>query len=221
MARFSWLIGTAAVCGLMLPMAAQAQYYNGDYRYGQRHYNSACDQVKGERQAAGAVIGGLLGAAIGNGVAADNTREEGTALGAVLGAAIGAGIGNDSADCKDFDQHGYYRDDSWRQVSEPYGKDYRYGNDGLRGGPYTHPQRDWRHDRYGYGQQGYGKGYGRHHRHGDRHNPYRVYDDHDRVAARQCETVWRTVYLPDGREVREPVRACREAEYGDWHLQGR
>jgi hypothetical protein len=212
MARFTWLIASSAALGLLLPVAAQAEYRSGDYRYGER--KSVCNDVRGDRQAAGAVIGGLLGAAIGNSAAADNTKSEGTALGAVLGAAIGAGVSGDSAECDDpYARHaGVYgqrepNDPYWRQTgAQRYPQRDIYPNRDLRGGRND----DWRYrsDTRGYGHDQHGQA------------PYRVYRE-DEFAGRQCETVWRTIRLPDGREIREPVRACREAIYGDWEIDER
>ena len=38
-------------------------------------------------------------------------------------------------------------------------------------------------------------------------------------AARECETVKQVTHLPDGREIHEPVKVCREAYYGDWDVR--
>jgi len=215
MRRIAILAGSAAALGLILPAAAQASYGYADHRYNTHRSNNVCDEVRSDRQAAGAVIGGLLGAALGNGVAASKNREEGTALGAVLGAAVGAGIGNDSADCAPRFASRHHGHQGWYPASE-----------GLYGGPgdyraprHTHP--DYRYGQRGY--QDYGRpdyGYGPQGIYREDPRAYRPYGHTAPPAARQCETAWQTITLPDGRELREPVRVCREATYGGWEVQG-
>lgn len=122
-----------AVAGLMIaPTAASAQSYTyqgpqnyGTGYYGDRYdysrdgrygsYDDYCRSDRNQRQGAGAVIGGALGAVAGSQMAARGRRTEGSILGGVLGAVVGAGVGNSSANrCS-----GYY--DQSR-----YGNDYRY-----------------------------------------------------------------------------------------------
>lgn len=73
--------------------------YNRDGRYNDsryRSYDDYCRSDRGQRQGAGAVIGGALGAVAGSQMAARGRRTEGSILGGVLGAVVGAGVGNSS-----------------------------------------------------------------------------------------------------------------------------
>lgn len=116
-----------AVAGAQAPAAAQNYY-------GDPH----CQQQRQNRMVAGAVIGGLAGAVLGNNVAADNAQTEGTVLGGVAGAAAGAAIGRATANCDTSysDNYGYHD-----RAPDPY-----YDSSGNYG--------------YGYSGAGYGSGYG-------------------------------------------------------------
>jgi hypothetical protein len=58
-----------------------------------------CAQQRHGNEVAGAIVGGIAGAAIGNGASHD--RGAGTALGALAGGALGAGIGGAATNCED------------------------------------------------------------------------------------------------------------------------
>ncbi|MBY0565300.1 MAG: glycine zipper 2TM domain-containing protein [Hyphomonadaceae bacterium] len=127
----------AALCGVAQPAAAQ-QYPTYHEAHVANHQR--CEQSRNNRTAGGAVIGGILGAVLGNNAAADGHRGDGTALGAAVGAAAGAVIGRSTAQCGRTPQGGYdpltgrayggYADD-------PYADDRRYDDgSGLEGGPY-------------------------------------------------------------------------------------
>jgi hypothetical protein len=209
------VVGLAAAAGATLvPAAASAQgYYGSSYNaYGSGSaygYQDPCRDVRQGRQAAGAVIGGVLGGLLGAGVAADNAQDEGAALGAVLGAVAGASAGGRSVDCG---------------VPLPHSgvSTVGYGSTSYGSGAYGHS---------GSGYSGAGQ-YGQGHYGSRGYSPAPVYSGHggydpryqdgygDR-AATQCETVYRITRLPDGREIREPVEACREAYYGDWDVERR
>ena len=137
----------------------------------------------------GAVVGGVAGGLLGNGVAARGVREEGRILGAVVGAVAGSEVGRRNVDCNT----AYYG------PSEPpvYDATYRY-EDRLP------PPQD--------------------HRRRNVVNEWPARDDDlygasDDAAIRQCQTVSRVTYLPDGREIHEPATACREMQYGDWDVE--
>lgn len=197
-------LGVAALA----PAAASAQgYYGSGYGgYGYSEYD-ACDNVRGGRQAAGALVGGIIGGLIGNGVAADNASDSGTAVGAVLGAVAGGAIAGNSVECS-YDDHadrggyGYasYPSQDYRshRRAAPYRTSGGYGYGDDRG---YRPIRD--EDLYG--DPAYGGGY--------------TSSRSSSPAARECETVYRITKLPDGKEIHEPVEACREAYYGDWGVR--
>ncbi|MDY6923620.1 MAG: glycine zipper 2TM domain-containing protein [Pseudomonadota bacterium] len=115
----------------------QADRYGQDDRYGYddryrdgRYGQDECRDSRNNRQAGGAVVGGVLGAVVGSQLGARGRRTEGSVLGGVLGAAVGAGVGGSSArDC------------------DRYGSDYRYGDSQYGNSPYGDSRYD---DRYGY-----------------------------------------------------------------------
>ena len=77
---------TTLVMALGAAAPAQAQAYGVDPH---------CAQQRQNRMVAGALIGGVAGAVLGNNVAARNAQTEGTVLGGAVGAAAGAAIGSD------------------------------------------------------------------------------------------------------------------------------
>ena len=93
----------ASVAGVMalgaaasVPTFASAQsagYYGGGYAY------DPCRRDTTNRGTVGALLGGVLGAAIGSNVAARNARTEGALLGGAAGAVGGAMVGRNSAGC--------------------------------------------------------------------------------------------------------------------------
>src|SRR5690606_19380667 len=62
-------------------------------------YSRNCNASKTNNQIGGAIVGGLLGGVLGSNVAAKGHKHDGTALAAVVGGALGAGIGNASTNC--------------------------------------------------------------------------------------------------------------------------
>jgi uncharacterized protein YcfJ len=111
----------------MAPAPAMAQTYYSDPN---------CQQQRQNRMVAGALIGGVAGAVLGNNVAARNAQTEGTVLGGVAGAAAGAAIGRATANCEsnyrnDYGYHDRARDpyyDSSGNYGHGYsGAGYRYG----------------------------------------------------------------------------------------------
>jgi hypothetical protein len=194
-----------------------------------------CRRLSNDRTGAGAIVGGLIGGAIGNGVASSGTREEGTAIGALLGAAIGAGIAGNSTDCDTSSQFIGQGFRDTRQTGFGYGQQYGqpYGQGYSQGG-YGYNQ--YGHDPYGSNVLAGGPGYSGYD-YGPRYAGYPAPNPRDRNLNRQwteyrndgygssyssgqaqCETVTRVTRLPDGRELREPVQACREPVYTDWQL---
>ena len=96
----SALAGVAGVMALgaaaSVPTFASAQsagYYGGGYAY------DPCRRDTTNRGTVGALLGGVLGAAIGSNVAARNARTEGALLGGAAGAVGGAMVGRNSAAC--------------------------------------------------------------------------------------------------------------------------
>lgn len=125
---------TAALAAAQ-PAAAQGGYYASP-QYTQSEQQ--CRNARNQRQITGALIGGVAGALLGRGVAADNTRSEGTAIGAIAGAAAGAMIGRRTAANACSEYQGYQQG-----APQPYSQAPYYGgggrnNDGsgLYGGPY-------------------------------------------------------------------------------------
>jgi hypothetical protein len=83
----------AAVPMLGAPQFAAAQSVR-DYGAG-----DICRAEQRKSATTGAIIGGVAGAAVGRGVAADNARTEGTLLGAAVGAVAGHQIGRARVQC--------------------------------------------------------------------------------------------------------------------------
>jgi hypothetical protein len=78
---------------------SRSQRYDDDYA--QRYSAWAaqyCVDRRNNNTAAGAVIGGILGALIGSGVAGHHERGQGAVVGGVLGAGAGAVVGSSSTD---------------------------------------------------------------------------------------------------------------------------
>ncbi|MFZ4120660.1 MAG: glycine zipper 2TM domain-containing protein [Caulobacterales bacterium] len=124
---------TTLVMALGAAAPAQAQAYGVDPH---------CAQQRQNRMVAGALIGGVAGAVLGNNVAARNAQTEGTVLGGAVGAAAGAAIGRQSARC-DNNAYSQYQ----QRAPDPY-----YNPSGLYGAP---PQNGY----YGTSNAG-GYGYG-------------------------------------------------------------
>ncbi len=88
---------TLSAIGGLVALTAIPQTANAGPRY--NTYDVHCEQDRRNSQLAGSIIGGILGAAIGHEVAANNSRDEGLVIGGALGAAIGAGAGNNRVAC--------------------------------------------------------------------------------------------------------------------------
>lgn len=160
---------TAAVAGAQTPAAAQSYY-------GDPH----CQQQRQNRMAAGALIGGLAGAVLGNNVAADNAQTEGTVLGGVAGAVAGAAIGRATAGCDTADRqrYGYHN-------NAPHSSYSNNGVHGYSGAGYSGAG-------YGSSGGGYGYGYG--------HPPQECRWGEQRVRDRRGRWQTQDVYLCQGAD---------------------
>ncbi|MBI1339214.1 glycine zipper 2TM domain-containing protein [bacterium] len=197
------LVLAAASAAFTLPAAAQS-------------YRDVCRDIRGDKQVAGAVLGGVVGGLLGNGVAARNAKDEGAVLGALVGALAGSEIGRGDVNCN-AQEFGYgNRDYAYAPTYPDYGgrgygtyqphysygsSDYEYRNPGSFRRTKSTGRRDtYRHDDLA----------------GGRHRDYRYSDDY---AGRECADARRITRLPDGREIHEPVEACRYAYYSDWDVR--
>ena len=96
------MAATAAVVmttAMAVPGVSSAQPYYDDDGYAAQQ---ACQQQQHDRAVGGAILGGLAGAAIGNGVSHGGARTGGTIVGGVAGAAVGAGVGASTTNCADY-----------------------------------------------------------------------------------------------------------------------
>lgn len=208
-------LAAASLSPLALPAAAQ------------QSYNSACNQVKNDRQVAGAVLGGLAGGFIGNQSAGRGARDEGTALGLVVGSLIGSQVAKGDVRCpsqvygaQNYQHDPYASQYGYDPRSSGYGaypatnssgySSYPYDSDPYRNGPvYDAPsrrihnhQRNWKNSRYelaGRGPESYNGNY--------------------ELAGRECADAKQITRLPDGTEIHRPIEACREAYYGEWSVE--
>ncbi|MDE2486143.1 MAG: glycine zipper 2TM domain-containing protein [Alphaproteobacteria bacterium] len=115
-----------------------------------------CEQQKHNHGTAGAVIGGLAGAALGNSLAHGGGRTGGTIIGGLAGAAIGNNIGRSSTKCDGYAYYngGYYdRDGHWHGYARTYASPYagQYGYNSSYRGYDSRPYYDY--------QDGYASGY--------------------------------------------------------------
>lgn len=196
----------------------------------QQGYRSSCNSIKQERQAMGAVLGGLAGGLIGNQSAGRGARDEGTALGLVVGAITGSQLAKGDLNCSPTvygqQQYGYDPYASGYQ-SNPYGADYGgYSSYPAAGstdyGQYRYQNRgDWNRSSY---DAPYRHSY--EHTEGWNHSNYRVaapprenYNHDYDFAGRECADAKQITRLPDGTEIHRPIEACREAYYGDWSVE--
>lgn len=203
---------TAIALGLSIAAAGAAQaepWRYGDYRDYQTNsgsYTKKCKSIRKENQIAGAVIGGVAGGLLGNEAAARGVEEEGRILGALVGAIAGSEIGKRQSDCEP----------EFIQPYNTYETSYQPGVY-RRDEPLTSSQhlRNYPQEPYDYGYISgapeddalYGGDYG-------------DYSNINKDASkRQCQTVTRITYLPDGREIHEPTLACREMQYGPWSVE--
>ncbi len=208
-------LAAASLTPLALPAAAQ------------QSYNSACNQVKNDRQAMGAVLGGLAGGLIGNQSAGRGARDEGTALGLVVGGLVGSQIAKGDIRCPSnvytaAPQYGYdpsadrYAQERYNSgysaYSQPYSDEYGTYSDGY--GAYRNNSV---HDARS-GRTKHARKYSNYSNYelagGDRDSYNRDYD----FAGRECADAKQITRLPDGTEIHRPIEACREAYYGDWSV---
>jgi hypothetical protein len=122
----------AAFTAFAQPAAAQ-QYptYHDQHVANQQ----SCQRARNGNTAAGAALGGIVGAVLGSQVAARGHRTDGSVLGAVVGATAGGAIGRANTRCYGTPQGSY--DPYSGQARDPYSQDpyYRGDNDDLYGGP--------------------------------------------------------------------------------------
>ncbi len=192
--------------------------------HAQQSYNSACSKVKNDRQAMGAVLGGLAGGLIGNQSAGRGARDEGTALGLVVGGLVGSQLAKGDIRCPSqvytAPNYGY----------DPYADQYAQDRYATSYNDYRQPYSS------GYGEYGYSAPYSysagassrRHYQDRKYPNNYNselaggVHDSYKRdydFASRECAEAKQITRLPDGTEIHRPIEACREAYYGDWSVE--
>ena len=88
-----------------------------------------CEQQKQGNALAGAVIGGIGGALLGNAIGRGGGREGGTVIGGLGGAAAGAAIGNSSVHCGE-NRYGWYDEGGQWVPRQRYASGW-YGPDGA------------------------------------------------------------------------------------------
>jgi hypothetical protein len=206
--RLKALLLVTALSATALPASAQS-------------YSQNCREARGGNQAAGLVLGGILGGVLGSNVAASGHRHDGTAVGAVLGGLVGSEIGRNSTDCNPT-----YHGPVQGYGPAPYTPSpYAYGGypSTYRPAPgYAPPagQGYYPEPEYGYGSA-YDRDFRSRGEGSDRlyHYESRDYRSNDDYAGRDCTEVTQITRLPDGAEIRRPVEACRNAYYGDWHVE--
>lgn len=107
-AAISGLAAVAALAGAGMALPAAAQPYPG-YSYDGRN---PCQEKQHDNGTAGALLGGVGGALLGNSIAHGGGRAGGTIIGGVAGAVVGNNIGRSSAKssdaCQGFEYHSYY-----------------------------------------------------------------------------------------------------------------
>lgn len=212
--RFKALVLVAAVGAMAVPASAQS-------------YRDACRDQRGSNQAAGVILGSIVGGVLGSNVAARGHRSDGTALGAVLGGVVGSQVGRGSANC-DPRYAGVtpYPPYPTSQYGQQYGQPYGYGgypDDRSAYGYERAPDYGYRTDReYGYGDRGW-DGDRDHKTHHTRERDVYAQDRRDYIdqdfAGRDCSNATQITRLPDGTEIRRTVDACRNAYYGGWKVE--
>ncbi len=128
------ILGLAAVAALASGSAAPT--LGAAQPYGERHdYYEGCARERSGNTAAGAIIGGIAGAAIGSGLS--EGRGGGALAGALLGGTAGAAIGHGAAtDCGGYyDHHYYYRRHPTVIYKRPY---YPYPDYDYAPAPYPY-----------------------------------------------------------------------------------
>jgi hypothetical protein len=162
-------------------------YYDAQGRY----YYDPCKRDQNNRAVAGAVVGGILGAVVGNGLAARGVRTEGALIGGGVGAVGGAVVGHSTAACtpgQTYPQSSSY-DGGYRQ----YGyDDGRY--DGRYDSAYDSRYDDWDNDG-DYAYDGGGRAYT---------------IAQGSATADGCALAESAIYMPDGQVQKRFVRVCRD-----------
>ncbi len=130
------LAAGALATALLAAQPAAAEPYYGYVSADQTRYEQQCRDSRTGRTIAGAAIGAIAGAVLGNNVAGRGNQGDGSVLGAVVGGAAGAAIGRSTARCAPPHQQGY---------QQPYQQPYHNDGSGLYGGPAYTPSS------YGYG----------------------------------------------------------------------
>lgn len=131
-AAISGLAAVAALAGAGMTVPAAAQPYPGYYYDGR----NPCQEKQHDNGTAGALIGGVGGALLGNSIAHGGGRTGGTIIGGVAGAVVGNNIGRSSArssdTCQGYEGRTYYNGyapqyGGYYQQPQPYGYyDHRY-----------------------------------------------------------------------------------------------
>lgn len=118
-------------------------------------YNRKCKDTN--NAVAGGLIGGSVGAAIGEGIAGRGDNTEGAVLGAIIGGIAGAAIGDGVNDCekdKRYNQRGYITTQHYPTRTTNSHRGYQtvghHGNNRNRG--YSH-NRGYNRTSYGYGNR--------------------------------------------------------------------
>ena len=162
-----------------------------------RRVDYDCRREQDNRAVAGAVIGGILGAVFGSGVAAHGVRTEGAVLGGGLGALGGAAVGADTAACK---REGYRRAYEDGDSGAPYAaaEDERYQPRSEQMAAASNDD-DWRpavdddYNDYAYDEDG---------------RAYPVSEGS--VGPDGCALAESAIYMPDGQVQKRFVRVCRD-----------
>jgi Glycine zipper 2TM domain len=142
----AFIAATALILASVQPAAAQ-QYR--DYHDEHVVTQEQCQRARNGNTAAGAVVGGLLGAVLGSQVSGSGRRGDGSLLGGVIGAATGAAIARGNTRCEQVPQGSYDPYSGQGYGQGPYKRD----DSGLEGGPYQ--------------ESAYGRDYGRDYARGD------------------------------------------------------
>jgi outer membrane lipoprotein SlyB len=115
-------ITTLALCAALsipafaAPTLASAQQYR-DYGRGQ----SPCQAQKKQGEREGAVAGALIGGVLGAAVAGDGNRGEGALVGGTVGAFSGREVGRKNVRCANYPKRVSYRRNNCRWVQENRG----------------------------------------------------------------------------------------------------
>jgi hypothetical protein len=184
-------VAACAIAGVFaLAGAAHAQPYGYNGVGANTYSYDPCKREQTQRGAAGALVGGGLGAVIGSNAAARNARTEGALLGGLLGAVIGGTVGNQSAACTST-----YANSAAPPPPPP--------TPTATGGYYERDyyDRQARRDAEPAADEGFAYG-----RRGER---YRLAQG--RPDAEGCTLAESPIYMPDGRVQTRFVRVCRDS----------